>query len=66
MKYLSVYDPSNKHDREWAENMNKDDFVQIGLVVFPDNLQPHMMFRHKMTFEVYLFPMVTALDEAEK
>lgn len=66
MKYWNVYDPTNKQDRLWLENIDKDSLVKIGVLTNPQNLQPYMMMWLKQTDDIFLFPMITALDEMEE
>ena len=66
MKYWNVYDPTNKQDRLWLENIDKDNLVKIGVLTHPQNLQPYMMMWMKHTDDIFLFPMITALDETKE
>lgn len=66
MKYWNVYDHSNKYDRLWLENIDKNKLVKIGVLTNPQNLQPYMMMWLKQTDDVYLFPMTTTLDETKE
>ena len=66
MRYWNVYDPTNKQDRLWLENIDKDSLVKIGVLTHPQNLQPYMMMCLKQTDDIFLFPMTTALDETKE
>lgn len=66
MKYWNVYDPNNKNDQLWLENIDHSNLVKIGMLINPQNNQPHMMMWLKQTDDIFLFPMITVLDEMKE